>query len=155
MKLFAMMIALTGGPALASCPDPSLGAVEYTATGPELIAPQTWSVRVQGTTEIPCDGWIETGVITADAMGMLPIAPTAQFTLDGMGPHILMVMAQADCGAVLAARGGDGVWYVGRTANGREEITLWGAGDGVLKVWVGSAGGQGCEGTLTLETFDR
>jgi len=92
---------------------------------------------------------------TQGVTGRLPIAPTAQFQLSGMGPHILMVMAQASCGAVLAARGGNGVWYFGETSNAREEIVLWGAGDGVLQVWVGSQTEQSCEATLTLETFDR
>jgi len=155
MKTLTTLIALCAGPALASCPDPSLSADEYTATGAGLIAPQTWPVQAMGEADIPCDDWVKSGVILGETTGLLPIAPTAQFQLSGLGPHILMVMAQAECGAVVAARTGDGVWYVGETANEREEITLWGASDGVLQVWVGSKGEESCDGTLTLETFDR
>jgi len=148
------LIALAA-PAFAACPDPSLDSVQYAATGPELIAPQTWDVDVAGTNPAPCPEWLLSGLPVDGLDGFLSPAPTAVFELEGMGPHIMMVMAEAECSPMLAVRGGDGIWEFGRTANGRQEVTLWGVPDGPLHVWVGSATQETCEGTLTLETFDR
>jgi hypothetical protein len=140
---------------LAACPDPDLAGERYAAIGVDLIAPQSWDVRAVGQHPAPCDDWTATGIVSGNLSGFLPAAPTAVFDLDGMGPHILMVMAQADCRPVLAVRSGDGLWYFGQTANGRQEVTLWGAPNGELKVWVGAATPEGCDGTVILETFDR
>lgn len=155
MKYIAVVFALWAGSALAVCPDHTLDAPSYSATGPALIAPQTWQVRAEGDHLAPCGTWTVTGIASDELAGFLPHAPTARFDLDEMGPHILMIMAQADCDAVLAVRGGFGVWYFGRTANARQEVTLWGAGNGPLHVWVGTTEQGGCDATLTLETFDR
>lgn len=154
MKHLAALLFLWAGPALADCPDPTLNAPTHRATGPELIAPQSWDVRAEGGNLAPCGTWVVNG-LGDDLDGFLPVAATATFDLDAMGPHILMVMAQAECGAVLAVREGQGLWYFGREANGRQEVTLWGTGNGPLQVWVGSVELGGCDATLILETFDR
>lgn len=155
MKVLSLIATLGVSPAFALCPDPDLGGQWYAATGPELIAPQSWPVRAEGTQVAPCADWQEAGIASGELAGFLPVAPTAVFELDGMAPHILMVMAEAQCRPVLAARTGDGLWYFGETANGRQEMTIWGAPDGPLQVWVGSATPEGCDGTVILETFDR
>jgi len=95
------------------------------------------------------------GIVSGNLTGFQPTAPTAVFELDGMGPHILMVMAQAECSPVLAVRSGDGLWHFGQTANSRQEVTLCDAPNGVLQIWVGAATPEGFEGTVILETFDR
>lgn len=151
----AIALAVLASPAFAVCPDPTLDSDRYEATGGELIVPQSWEVEVGGTNPAPCPAWLLSGLPVDGLDGFLSPAPTAVFDLDGMGPHIMMVMAQAECQPVLAVRTGDGIWEFGRPANGRQEVTLWGAPDGPLQVWVGSASQQTCEGTLTLETFDR
>ncbi|SMX32223.1 hypothetical protein [Octadecabacter ascidiaceicola] len=155
MIRLSVLLALCGAPALAQCPDPSLDAVQYDASGPELITPQTWEVQVGGAFLAPCPQWAVAGIDVQDLDGFLPAAPTAVFGLDAMAPHILMVMAQAECTPVLAVRSGDGQWFFGSDANGRQEVTLWGAPNGPLQVWVGAATPDGCAGTVTLETFDR
>ena len=155
MRYLTFVLALVAAPAFADCPDPNLEGPTYEATGPELIAPRDWDVRAQGDTVVPCAQWAETGVLSGDLDGYLPLAPTARFELSGLGSHILMVMARAECRPILAARTGDGLWYFGETANGREEIVLWGAGDGPMQVWVGSGDPDGCDAILTLETFDH
>ena len=156
MRLSIFIAALWASPALAICPDPNLTGAGYAAVGADLIVPQHWDVRAMGQHSAPCEDWVATGVVTGDLAGFLPTAPTAVFELDGMGPHIMMVMAQAEeCHPVLAVRSGDGLWYFGQTANGRQEVTLWGAPNGALKVWVGAVTPEGCDGTVTLETFDR
>jgi len=132
-----------------------MDGVAYLVAGPDLIAPQTWDVRAQGDVAVPCQGWIAQGLNAGVVEGFFAQAPTAIFRLSRMGPHILMVMAEGECGAILATRTGDGLWSFGQTRNGREEITLWGAGNGPMQVWVGSATAQGCDAALTLETFDR
>lgn len=155
MKYLVLLLTLCASPAVAQCPDPGFDAPRYVTTGPGLIAPQTWDVVAIGGQAAPCDDWIARGVFTDGLTGFLPVAPTAVFDLDGMAPHILMVMAQADCAAVLAVRSGDGQWFFGGTARGREEVTLWGAPNAPLQVWVGTLGGDSCAATVTLETFDR
>lgn len=72
-----------------------------------------------------------------------------------MAPHILTVRAAAGCRPVLAVRSGDGLWFFGETKNGKQEVTLWGAPDGPLQVWIGAATPEGCEGEIELETYDR
>ncbi|MEN8841502.1 MAG: hypothetical protein ABF254_14660 [Octadecabacter sp.] len=155
MRWSFLIVALWASPALASCPDPDLGGASYAAVGPDLIVPKNWDVRAVGQHPAPCEDWAEIGIAAGNLDGFLPAAPTAVFELDEMGPHILMVMARAECNPVLAVRSGDGLWHFGQTANGREEVTLWGAPKGALQVWVGAATREGCDGTVTLETFDR
>lgn len=155
MRLSVLFAALWASPALAMCPDPNLEGARYVAAGPDLIVPQHWDVRASGQHPAPCDDWVATGIISGNLAGYLPSAPTAVFELDEMGPHILMVMAQAECSPVLAVRSGDGLWHFGQTANGRQEVTLWGAPNGALQVWVGATTIEGCDGTVILETFDR
>lgn len=150
---FLMLVFVS--PAFAVCPDPNLGGQRYASTGGDLIAPKRWPVRAQGTHVAPCAGWAERGIAADDLAGFLPVAPTAVFELEGMAPHILMIMAEAQCRPVLAARTWDGLWFFGQTANGRQELTIWGAPDGPLHVWVGAATRDGCDGTIILETFDR
>lgn len=139
----------------ASCPVPVAIAPSFAATGAELIVPQTWDVMAKGEHEAPCDAWREAQVNTGELSGFLPQTPTAVFDLSGLAPHILMVMAQSDCDAVLAVRSGDGQWFFGQDANARQEVTLWGVQDGPLQVWVGAQTPETCEATVTLETFDR
>ncbi|MCF2903520.1 hypothetical protein L0666_00835 [Octadecabacter sp. CECT 8868] len=155
MKHIAAFFALCAGPVFADCPDPSLDAPFFEASGPDLIAPQSWDVRATGEHVVPCGAWALNGLSDDRVKGFLPLAATARFELDTMGPHILMVMAEAECSPVLAVQDSRGVWYFGDTANGREEVTVWGASDGPLHVWIGSTEQTACEGTLTLETFDR
>ncbi len=151
----AVAFAVLAAPVFASCPLPTLDAPAYSATGQDLISPQSWEVSVQGDHPAPCDAWQEAQVFTGELAGFLPEDPTAIFELSGMAPHILMVMARAECTPVLAVRSGDGQWFFGETRNDRQEATLWGAPDGPLQVWVGTATGETCEGVVTLETFDR
>lgn len=155
MRVLILALTVLAGPAAALCPDPSLDAPAFVATGAELIAPQSWDVQAGVGDGMVCGTWVLAGVDAGGTDAFLPAAPSATFGLTGLGPHILMVMAQADCAPVLAARTHDGVWYFGETANGREEIVLWGASDGVLQVWVGAQASDGCDAELTLETFDR
>ena len=109
-----------------------------------------------GSDPAPCDTWQAEGIVTGDLAGFLPTAPTAVFELEGMAPHILMVMAEASCDPVLAVRSADGLWHFGEARNDRQEVTVWGAPDeGPLQVWVGAGTEAGCEGTVILETFDR
>lgn len=150
-----LMMFLWAGAATALCPDPNLGGPRYAATGPDLIAPQRWTVRARGSEAAPCAGWEGQGIASGEMTGFLPVAPTAVFELESMAPHILMVMAEAACRPVLAARTPDGLWFFGETANGRQELVIWGAPDGPLQVWVGAATEEGCDGSLILETFDR
>jgi len=133
-----------------------MDAQTYFATGPELIAPQSWDVSVAGRHPAPCEAWDEAGIVNGQLDGYLPEAPTAVFELEGMAPHILMVMAEATCEPVLAVRSADGLWHFGERRNDRQEATIWGAPDeGPLQVWVGATTEAGCDGTLILETFDR
>ncbi|SLN59475.1 hypothetical protein PSJ8397_03162 [Pseudooctadecabacter jejudonensis] len=141
--------------AQASCPDPFLPAETYNATGPDLIAPQSWAVQATAEAQVPCADWAENDVLTHELVGYLPIAPSAVFNLEGMAPHILMVMADAQCDPILAVRSGDGLWHFGQSANDRQEVVVWGAPDGPLQVWVGSARQTSCDATVILETFDR
>lgn len=106
-----MLFAVLGSDVGAACPDPTLPALQFSASGPDLITPQTWPVAARGSEVAPCEGWAETGIITKELGGLLPLGPTAIFDLSGMSPHILMVMAEADCDAVLAMRSGDGQWF--------------------------------------------
>lgn len=155
----AILAALAAAPAFAECPDPdltpALGGPDYTSTGADLIAPQMWTARAQGTAPAPCAEWSEAGIVSGDLAGFLPLAPTAEFKLEGLGPHILTVRALADCRPVLAVRSGDGLWFFGETKNGQQEVTLWGAPDGPLQVWMGSETSEGCDGAIELETYDR
>lgn len=152
---FATIACLLGAPAAALCPDPSGPAVTHKATGPALLVPQSWDITVGGDQTAPCAEWAAQGTGGTEMSGLLPLAPTVAFDLTGLGPHILMVTAEAVCNPILVARTRDGVWYFGQPRNGREEITLWGAGDGLTQVWVGSAQDGTCDGMVTLETFDR
>jgi len=72
-----------------------------------------------------------------------------------MGPHILMVMAEATCGPRLVVRTGDGIWHVAEQNNDRQELVVWSAQDGPMQVWVGAETQTECSATLILETFDR
>ena len=155
MRIFALCLIGCASGAAASCPDPTLDAPRFDATGPELIAPQSWPINVEGEEAVPCAQWALQGSMPLDLDGYLPVAPTAVFDLEGMGPHILMVMAEARCEPILAVRSADGLWHSGETANGREEVVVWGAPDGPLQVWVGARDQTTCDGTVTLETFDR
>jgi len=154
MKNLLAALMLFGTPAWASCPDPELAGEGFVATGPSLIAPQSWEVVAGGDVAAPCADWAEQE-IAGDIEGYVSVAPTAVFELSEMGPHILMVMARAECGAVLMARTGDGLWFFGETAADREEITIWGAPNAQMQVWVGSKSADGCPAEVTLETFDR
>ncbi len=155
MNRLSLLLALVAGPAFADCPDPSLEGPRYLASGPSLLAPQTWAVRAQGAQTAPCADWEREASTPEDLAGFLPVAPTAVFHLSTMSPHIMIVSAQAECRPVLLLRTGDGLWHFGKTTNARQEVTLWGVADGPLQVWIGSATAQGCNGTVTLETFDR
>ena len=150
-----LFISFIGSAAAAQCPEPVLGAGDYSASGPDLITPQSWSVAAQGDIAVPCDDWLQQGVQTDQIDGFLPSRPTAVIDLEEMGPHILMVMAQAQCSPRLAVRTLDGLWHFGTQANGRQEVTIWGAPDGPIQVWLGAESQNECEATLTLETFDR
>ncbi|WP_375280967.1 hypothetical protein [Pseudooctadecabacter sp.] len=155
MRLIALCLIGYASGAAASCPDPTQDAPRFEATGPDLIAPKSWPIEVAGERIAPCAQWVLQGTAPVDLDGYLPVAPTAVFDLEGMGPHILMVMAEAQCAPILAVRSADGLWHVGETANDREEVVVWGAPDGPLQVWVGAREQTTCEGTVTLETFDR
>jgi len=155
MKYLILFLCGFAGSAAASCPDPRVESPHFSATGPDLLAPQSWDVEVRGEAQVPCDEWVVTDVAPDHFDGFLPIAPTAVFDLDGLGPHILMVMAQGQCDARLLVRSSNGLLHFGETANGREEVVVWGASDGPLQVWVGAATQTACDGTVTLETFDR
>lgn len=154
MKMLFVLFVLCAGSAAAACPDPSLGQDPIAASGPDLLAPQRWTVTVDGAEQAPCATWRDGGVIEA-IDGYLPVAPSASFELSGLGPHILMVMAEATCSPILAVQSADGLWHFGETANGREEVVVWSASDGPLQVWVGSTEQTQCDGVVVLETFDR
>lgn len=155
MKILSLFFIGLAASASASCPDPTLDAPRYSATGPELIAPQAWPVDVLAEAVAPCPDWRMQGTVPEQVEGFLPVAPTAVFDLVGLAPHILMVMAQAPCDPLLAVRSPDGVWHFGETANDREEVVVWSASDGPLQVWIGSRGASACSGDVILETFDR
>ncbi|AKS46511.1 hypothetical protein SAMN05444287_1627 [Octadecabacter temperatus] len=155
MKYLIPLLSVCATPVFADCPDPSIDGPEFSVTGAELIAPQSWDVQAHGTHVAPCAGWDGAFIQTDRVAGFLPIAPTAQFQMDEMGAYILMVVVQAACDPVLAVRSQDGFWEFGETANGRQEAVLWGAPNGGLQVWVGSAERTSCDATVTLETFDR
>lgn len=155
MMRYVLFLILLGSGVAAQCPEPVFGDGEISATGADLIVPQEWSVTAQGENVAPCADWIEQGVVSDQVDGFLPFRPTAVINLSEMGPHILMVMADAQCEPRLAVRTLDGLWHFGEQANGRREVTIWGAPDGPLQVWVGSGTQDQCEATLTLETFDR
>lgn len=160
MKLLSAVIApafcaALASPVFALCPDPSLEGATYDATGADLISPQSWDVRAQGDHIAPCANWALADWNTGGLSGYLPLAPTAAFDLSGMAPHILVVAAQAECRAVLAVRSGDGQWFFADQTAAGPQVTLWGVPDGPLQVWVGSLSEAGCDGALTLETFDR
>ena len=139
MKRLCFLMGLWASPAFAQCPDPSLeGATTAATTGPDLIAPQMWDVFARGEVSVPCENWAELGVDTAALDGLLPVAPTMVVDLSGMAPHILMVFAEAECRPVLAVRSGDGQWYFGEPRDGRHQVTIWGAPDGPLHIWVGA-----------------
>lgn len=148
---------LAGSAAAAQCPDPvgDQDSVRISASGPELIIPETWDVVAKGVHEAPCDGWVDQGVAADQVDGFLPASPTVVFDLEEMAPHIFMVMAEAQCGPRLVVRTGDGLWHFGEQANGRQEVTVWGTPDGPLQVWVGTEAQTQCDASLTLETFDR
>ena len=151
--LFALFV--TGATRAWACPDPAVPAPTIAATGPELLAPRSWPITAGGPDGAPCPLWVETILGVPDEGARLPRAPSLQVRLTGMGPHILMVRAQAPCDPVLIARTGDGVWYFGEAGDAGPQATLWGAADGILQVWVGAREERGCGGTVTLETFDR
>ncbi len=155
MIRYIAILLFIGSSAAAQCPEPVLGPGEIAASGPELISPQHWPVIAEGQIAVPCEDWGSQGVQTDRIDGFLPDRPTAVFDLDEMAPHILMVMAQAQCDPRLAVRTADGLWHFGERANGRQEVTVWGAPDGPLQVWVGAGTQMQCEAQLTLETFDR
>jgi hypothetical protein len=150
-----MLLCAAANQAVAQCPDPTAPTVTYAASGPELIAPQSWSVMAGGEVFVPCPAWVLSGVMSGGFKGYLPAVPTATFQLVGMAPHILMVMVEAECAAIVATQTGDGLWYFSETCGTREEITLWGAGDGPMQVFVGATEPEGCDAVLTLETFDH
>ena len=120
-----------------------------------MIQPQNWEVVADGAVAVPCEDWVAQGISAERIDGFLPALPTAVFDLEGLGPHILMVMAQSQCDPRLAVRTLDGLWHFGEKANGRQEIVVWSASDGPLQVWVGAGAQEQCDATLTLETFDR
>lgn len=153
--LISLFFVSVAGVAAADCPDPALGGARFAATGPDLIVPQRWELPARGDAIAPCPDWAAGGVVSTELQGYLPIAPTAVFELDGMGPHILMVMAEAECDPLLAVRAANGLWHFGETANGRQEVVVWSAPDGPLQVWLGSGDATGCTGSVILETFDR
>ena len=155
MRWMVFLMVCWSGPAWALCPDPALDAPSYAATGADLIVPHQWPVTVEGAHAAPCAAWRLQGMSHDMVDGFFPLAPTARFELEGMAPHILMVMADAACSPVLAVRSADGQWHFGQTANGRDAVTIWAAPDGPLQVWVGSTRQESCDGVLTLETFDR
>lgn len=155
MKFLILPLSLLSAPAFASCPDPAADAPSWSATGPELIAPQSWELPFGGETQVPCGEWAFDGRGAALEGGFLPVAPTAVVELSGMGPHILVARATASCEPILAARTPDGLWYFGETRDIYQEITFWGSPSGPLQVWLGAAGRDGCTGTLELETYDR
>lgn len=151
----ALFLILVGTHAAAQCPSTDEDGARFFASGPDLISPESWDVVADGVHGAPCDGWVAQGVAGDQVDGFLPTSPTAIFELDGMAPHILMVMADAQCSPRLVVRTGDGIWHFGEHANGRQEVTVWGTPDGPMQVWVGAEEQTQCEATLTLETFDR
>lgn len=155
MIRYFLFFAAIGTGAVAQCPEPVLGVGEFRASGANLIVPQDWAVTANGEIAVPCGEWAQQGVQSDQIDGFLPSRPTAVIDLEGMGPHILMVMAQAQCEPLLAVRTADGLWHFGEQGVERQEATIWGAPDGPLQVWVGSKGQEQCDATLTLETFDR
>ncbi|MCF2872218.1 hypothetical protein L0664_14175 [Octadecabacter sp. G9-8] len=152
--LFAILVA----PAFASCPDPTRqeGAV-YNATGAELLAPRTFAVTAGGGLPVPCVDFVDAdpSLLREELVGFMSGEPTAVIELEGMAPHILTVSARAECGPVLTVHASDGQWYFGEFSDAGQAVTLWGAPDGPLRVWVGSTTLAQCEGAFTLETFDR
>ena len=142
-------------PAFANCPDPTLDGANFAATGAQLLAPQVWDISAGGNVAAPCADWAASGVNDGQISGYLSVPPTGVFDLTGMGPHILIVRARSQCGAVLAVRSGDGVWYFGDEDGDTTQATLWGVPDGPLKVWVGSKTPDICAGVVELETYDR
>ncbi|MEL6960548.1 MAG: hypothetical protein AAGL89_16515 [Pseudomonadota bacterium] len=155
MKYLAACLAVMATPAFADCPDPNREGPNYASNGADLIIPQVWEARAEGDLVAPCTEWTETGLVSGEMAGFLPEAPTAVFDLDGLGPHILQVRAVAECRPILAVRSGDGLWFFGETKNGKQEVTLWGAPDGPLQVWMGAETPEGCDGLIELETYDR
>lgn len=141
--------------AFASCPEPGDHIDAVVVSGPELIKPQSWDVVAHGEFAAPCTAWARQLGGVQPVSGYLPSAPSARFDLEGMGPHILMVMAEASCDPRLVVRTGDGVWHVGEPANGRQEIVVWSAQDGPMQVWVGAGSQTQCHAKVILETFDR
>lgn len=135
-------------PTAAVCPDPALIGPSLSVTGPQLLQPQAYMAQIAGENDISTCPDI-------DGYGMMTQAPSFTLTLSQMAGYAFTAETFADCDAVMAINDANGQWHFNDDGpNGLQpQLILEGAqAEGRVDIWVGSFGGESCQGTIVFKT---
>ena len=133
----------------ALCPDLSQSGTALSYTSDALYTPQTLKVFAGGTADIAlCSNLPGRGFVT------LPPDYTMAFSGNGLG-RALEVRLQSDCDSVLLINDPAADWHFDDDSNGGMDarIRFEAADEGDYDIWVGSYENEGCNASVTLETF--
>lgn len=146
--------AAPGGKSLAPataalCPDLSQSGTALSYTSDALYTPQTLKVFAGGTADIAL-------CANLPGRGYVTLAPdyTLAFSGNGLG-RALEVRLESDCDSVLLINDPVADWHFDDDSNGGTDarIRFEAADEGSYDLWIGSYDDEGCNASVTLETF--
>jgi hypothetical protein len=149
-RILATAAALIGfAGAAAACPDYTQYGQEYSASGSDLWAPQSFAITAGGGNMLTACGH------NLGGEGYFTSNPDFTFDLYGMRGYMLEVRVVSECDAALLVNTANATWIYDDDSNGNLDprLLVRNPGDGFLDVWVGTYDGSYCPATLTLETF--
>jgi hypothetical protein len=132
----------------AICPNPDIVGPSLTLVGAQLLQPQAYVAQVGGQHEVAgCPG--------IDGWGYANEAPGFTLFLSQMDGFTFTAETTSDCDPTMIIRDALGQWHFNDDGpNGvQPQVQLNGASlNGRVDIWVGSFGGDSCEGTIVFRT---
>lgn len=135
-----------------ACPDfTAWGNEAYEATGAQLLEQQNFEILAGGVATLAgCD--IELGA--DEGAGYFIEQPDFSFDITAVDDMLIEISVVSECDSALLVNTGEMSWFYDDDSNGNGDakLTLQGATDGVVDVWVGTYDGEVCDSILSVQT---
>jgi hypothetical protein len=132
----------------AICPNPNMVGPSLNVTGPQLISAQAYVAQVGGTHAVDnCPG--------IDGWGFAEEAPSFTLYMSQMAGYQFTAETTSDCDPTMIIRDASGQWHFNDDdPNGLQpQLQIDGSAlEGRVDIWVGSFGGNSCQGTIVFRT---
>lgn len=139
---------LTAGVAAARCPDYAQNGSGHSVSSESLYSETRMSVRA--------GGGVDLGTCSeAPGVGHVSEAPDFTLNYERTGSYNVRFRSQGNCDTVILINDAAGNWHWDDDTGPDAEVTLGNPKSGYIDVWVGTYGGELCNATLVMESFDR